>query len=262
MRGFFSWRTYEFADFLVTVVLGLTFLAEGASAGIARPLSSGIVYPTTPDAVATNPAALFDESSTTIGRLEYDPVGGYSGAVATASSSFGYGAALNSISPGMLTLGAGTSGNFGRIGVSLSLANTLNPADGQIGLGGIIGGLSGLRFGFTLSSLLKSEVDQLTVGIGYAAAKDFQVEFDLKSATSSLSAAGKPYTQTVAAMKYWTSVGLGVFESSAAGMKPAGVASPDIGVVGQFYLSSRTSIDLRYSQGAAGGFGLGALFTF
>lgn len=248
--------------FILLLVGGsITSLIRPAHADIARPLSSGIVYPSLDDAVANNSAALTDQHGLTAGRLDYDPnpALGYSGMFATSSDQYGYGLSLNALGAGTLTLGAGMGGNLYKIGVNASLNDSINPSNATFGLSGIIGGNDGFRLAATLSSVLQSEADNLTVGIGYSQSGKYQVEVDLKVLTSSFTSAGLVYTLSSSAVKYFGTFGLGVFENSLAGVNPLGVNTPNFGGVLQYFISNPLSIDLRYSTGDTGGFGFGLL---
>jgi hypothetical protein len=211
--------------------------------------------------VTRNPSLLGDERDGLAARLDYDPSGGYSGMFATVAGggSSGYGLSLNSLGAGTLTLGAGTGGRIFHIGVNASLNGTINPGDAAVGVGTAIGDINGLRLAATLSNVLQFDSARVTLGLGYAAAKNFQIEADLAVVYSSLSAKGNVYTQTVSAVKYFGTFGIGALEISPAGINPFGIGELIFGGTARIKVFGQTSLDARYTTATGGGLGLGIM---
>lgn len=230
-----------------------------AHADFARSLTGGIAYPTMADAVSINPAAMPDERHIQQGRLSYDPAGGYSAIYGTIPEQTAYGLSLNSLGSGTLTLGAGRAWSRIRLGLNASVSKTLNPSDATIGFSAILGGVDGWRMALTLSSILKSDSDNMTLGIGYARSGRYQLELDTSVLTSQLTAKGSSYGVNASAIKYFSSWGIGVLASTKATLSPVNLPSPDLGGLFQFYFSNKTSLDVKYTQGTDGGLGVGLL---
>jgi hypothetical protein len=239
--------------FLFPVLLATN---ESARAQYARPVTTGVAYPNTGDAVATDPAALGDQGNK-VGRIVYDPSHGYSGIFASSSNgSSSYGLALNSLNSGNLTFGYGTGGQAFHVGANVSLTGL--PGSIIFGVSAIAGGNDGWRLATNIGSVTTSD-RVMTLGLGYARNNQFQIEGDLKVAVSSLTGAGNVYTLNIAAVKYWSAFGFGLFSVSTAGIHPLATTSPDFGATLQFYLGSQTSIDIRYSRAPGSGLGAGLL---
>lgn len=247
-------RTVSFS-LLLSIICATT-----AHAAFIRPLSSGRVYPTLPDAVAMNPAAMSDERDAAVGRLFYDDKNGYAAMYAKSWNNSGLGLGLNPLGAGTLTLAWAFGGESFHIGINGSMNGTLSPGDSGIGLSMSYGKISGFRIMALMTSVLKSESNNVVFGFGYAQAKNYQVELTFKTAGTTFTGPGLIYTTELGATKFWESIGLGAFVITKTGYKPVALSSPDMGGALQYLWNSNTSFDFKYVQN--GSMTLGFLSKF
>lgn len=248
--------------YLGLVVMTLIFSAivgSHARADFERALTSGVAYPTIDDAIYNNPAMLPDEHGGGAGRLDYDPVRGYSMMYGKASSKSGLGLAMNPAGAGTLTLGGGYNMDWVQVGASLSLNSTYNPTDGDIGVALGFGGLDGFRFVGTMSSLLESASNTMKIGLGYAQNGKYHLELNLSANASSFFSSGSSYAQRFSAVKYFSSFGIGAFEVATFTKSPLGLTGMNFGGMIQYDISGTVSLDVRYSSEPNTGLGFGFL---
>lgn len=243
--------------FLLLGILGAP--ARGDELG--RPLSTGFVYPTLPDSVSANPAALTDDHASAA-RLAYDD--SWSGALASSSGKLGYGAALNTMGAGNLTVGAGAAASsVFRLGVNATLtpASGLNPFQAQFQAGVICGKTDGLRLAATVSDLFSPTSGSLGVGIGYAQSHSGQLELDVSLPLSG-AITPTPYTIDASGALSFGKLGLGGYGSTTMSGIGGSLSGITYGAMGFVSITHATNIDFRLTLGGGGGLQLGITSAF
>jgi hypothetical protein len=169
-----------------TLMLLVAGIAHAESTkGKVSPFGTGIVFPSFPVSASVNPAALGTTRATAL-QVGYGPPieegerHRYFAAVATAKRSVGFGAGLTGTmtDSGQLTNGAfvGLGFNLDQVALGLALreANLAGSLDPSLDLGLIVGQGTGVSGGFVLYGL--EGAPRLTLGIGYASGKRFNLE--------------------------------------------------------------------------------------
>ena len=247
---------------VVLILIVPSAFADGD--GLARPVSTGMVFTSIADSAVQNPAGLV-QGSASVYRLTYLNQSGigeqdYAASMAEAGKNWGIGTTVSasngsggfSVSTATVGAGIGLGGSFS-IGMNASIAqpslSSFSNPNAQFAAGILLGRGNGFQAGATLSSVQDlSNTGVLSLGVGYAKRQKFQSELNLQYSLNQTNSPG--YTLLGSSVFYFGKIGLGgvgsVVTPSLTSPQPGGYS---YGILGCVTLGRSFAIDAKYSMG-------------